>query len=87
MGVDVAGEDDGGGSAMNGATAPGVGGDCGVAGKGRRGAAVRLVGVGGARGVGTERGGGGRSRRGGSSGEGGGCGGGGGTGPGAAAFI
>ena len=44
MGVDVAGEDDGGGSVMNGATAPGVGGDCGVAGKGRRGAAVRLVG-------------------------------------------
>ena len=44
MGVDVAEEDNGDGSVMNVATAPGVGGDGGVAGKGRRGVAVRLVG-------------------------------------------
>ena len=65
VGVDVAGEDDGGGSAMNGATAPGVGGDCGVAGKGRRDAAVTAVvtavaeGDGGARGEAADLAGGG----------------------------
>ena len=59
VGVDVAGEDDGGGSVMNGATAPGVGGDCGVAGKGRRGAAGAVVAT--AVVVGGDRGGFGRS--------------------------
>ena len=75
MGVDVAGEDDGGGSVMNGATAPGVGGDCGGAGKGRRDAAVTAVvtavaeGDGGARGEAADlAGGGGGSRERGGSG-------------------